>query len=89
MLGDEGDQDEKVVLEFHELSKPVTCNKTRLGFMIKNFGDDTTGYVGKKLMLYGSKLSSGKFAGQWTIIFALPPATPMQPQPAQEEAFTV
>lgn len=89
MLGDDGDQDEKVVLEFHELSKPATCNKTRLAFMIENFGDDTAGYVGQKIMVYGQKLASGKFAGQWTIIFARPPATPIQTQPAQEEAFTV
>lgn len=85
---DDDGQKEKVVLEFHELSKTVTCNASRLKFMIENFGDDTNNYVGRKLMIYGQKLSSGKYAGQWTITFAPTPATPAA-QPAQEEAFKV
>jgi hypothetical protein len=90
-LGTDGEKDTKVVLEFYELPKALPCNKTRLKTMVENFGVETGAWVGKTIMIYGQKLSSGKFAGQWTVILTKAPTNGNAPaaQPAQEEAFTV
>lgn len=91
-LGTDDDKEAKVVLEFHELAKALPCNKTRLKTMVENFGVETGTWIGQKVMIYGTKLNSGKFAGQWTVILTKAPNGPIgQPaaQPATEEAFSV
>ena len=89
-LGDE--KETKVVLSFHELDKSLPCNKTRLRAMLENFGPETTGWTGQRVMIYGQKLTSGRFSGQWTVILTKAPNGPIgQPvaPPATEEAFTI
>lgn len=88
-LGSDGEKETKVVLSFQELDKALPCNKTRLKEMVQNFGVETTGWVGQKVMIYGSKLNSGKFAGQWSVILTKAPNGSMEQPPATEEPFSV
>lgn len=81
-LGD----DTKVVLSFSETDKRLALNKTRLTFMVGNFGEDTDQWVGKKVVLHAQKLTSGKFAGQYTILITRPVAQNNQ-QTANEIPF--
>lgn len=87
-LGTDSEKETKAVLSFHELEKELPCNKTRLKTMVENFGVETSGWVGQRVMIYGSKLNSGKFAGKWTVILTKAPNGPLG-QPAEEEAFKV
>lgn len=90
-LGSDGEKETKVVLSFHELDKALPCNKTRLKTMVESFGVETAAWVGQRVMVYGSKLNSGKFAGQWTVVLAKAPAAPpvYQAAPQPEQAFPV
>lgn len=71
-LGD--DKEEKVILEFYELSKALPLNKTRLRAMCDAFGFETQAWLNQKVMIYGQRLNSGKFSGQWTISLVKAPA---------------
>ncbi len=62
------DGTEKVVLSFEGKDKKLTCNKTRLKTMINLFGPDTDSWLNKEIILTAQPLSSGKFAGQWTVL---------------------
>ena len=94
-LGDE--EEERVVVSFFELEKPLPCNKTQLRALIEFLGDETDIWPNHQVMAYGEKLKTGQFAGKWTIHITAPPAqpfTPIQPpvpeqQPAQEQLFPV
>lgn len=70
-------EDEKVVLSFAETEKQLALNKTRLSFMIGNFGEDTDEWKDKKILLHAQQLTSGKFAGQYTILISKPIQVPM------------
>lgn len=85
-LGSDDEKETKVVLSFHELDKALPCNKTRLKTMVENFGVETGTWVGQRVMLYGQKLASGKFAGSWTVILT---KAPNGTTPAQGENYAV
>lgn len=64
-LGDE--KEPKCVVEFAEQEKPLACNKTQLRTLINLFGAETKAWAGKRIMALGRKLTSGQFAGRYTI----------------------
>lgn len=91
-LGENNDKETKVVLEFYELAKALPLNKTRLKAMADAFGLDTNLWINQKVMIYSQQLSSGKFAGQWTITLTkAPQAAPVyqQVQPPQVQTGQV
>lgn len=75
-LGDE--KEEKIILEFYELPKSLPLNKTRLRAMCDAFGFETQAWLNQKVMVYGQRLNSGKFSGQWTISLVKAPAESAQ-----------
>lgn len=86
-LGEGSDKEVKVVLEFYELAKALPLNKTRLKAMADAFGLDTNLWINRKVMIYSQQLTSGKFAGQWTITLTkAPQAAPVQYAPQVQAA---
>ena len=91
-LGD--DQEQKVIVEFYEQSKPLACNKTQLRTLITLFGEETDAWPNDRVMAYGKKLTSGQFSGKWTIELTEAPAQSTRPvlvedrpeQPVSESA---
>lgn len=83
------DNGPKAVVEFIEFEKRLIANKTQTKTLANLFGTDTAGWIGQKVQIFGEQLSSGKFAGRWTVKILqrqLQPA-PQQPQPAQEQVL--
>lgn len=64
-LSDE--QGEKVVLTFAEIDEQMVLNKTQFRAITDLFGFDGQNWLGQYILLAGQKLTSGKFAGKWTI----------------------
>lgn len=88
-LGD--DKEEKIILSFFEETKSLPLNKTRLRFMAETFGLETQLWINARVMVYGQRLSNGKYSGQWTILMTTVPNSgpAVQATPAQlvEEPF--
>lgn len=86
---DEFDNGPKAVVEFVEFEKRLIANKTQTKTLANLFGTDTAGWIGQKVQIFGEQLSSGKFAGRWTvkILQAQPAVQQMKPaQPAQQQS---
>ena len=81
--------EKKVVLKFYEATESLSLNKTRLRALADAYGVETDGWVGKKVMIFGQKLMSGMYAGEWTIILIPQPTAPQpvvyQQQPATQQ----
>lgn len=84
----EFDNGAKVVVEFAEFSKSLIANKTQTKTLADLFGSNTDLWRGQKIGLFGERLSSGKFAGKWTIKIIQAQAQQPAPQPA-EQAFSI
>ena len=82
---EEFNNEQKVVVEFVELDKRLICNLTQTKTLANLFGANTDTWIGQKVNLLGEQLSSGKFAGRWTVRI-LPTQAQQQPQ---QQAFEV
>lgn len=51
-IEDLGDDGEKLALRFQSFEKVLIVNKTNAETLVKAFGDDTDGWIGKDIILY-------------------------------------
>ena len=51
-LGQGHEKDTKPIVYFAETDKGMACNKTNAGVISKLYGDDTDGWIGKKITLW-------------------------------------
>jgi hypothetical protein len=46
------EKDEKLLIYFNELDRPLVGNPTNVSMLIELFGDETNDWIGKKVTLY-------------------------------------
>ena len=74
--------DHKLVLRFQGKDKGLVCNKTNATTIADAFGDETNGWIGKRIILFPTKTMFG--GKQVPCVRVMLPQTPTQPSATTE-----
>lgn len=77
----------RLTVKFAELQKSLLCNKTNLGTVAQLFGNDTSQWVGRQIVLQAEPVQyQGKVVNGLRVKPYQAPVRPVAPQPAQPAA---